>query len=158
MEEQERSLTRPIPDGMHSITPHLICAGASDAIDFYKQAFGAVELSRLQDADGKVMHAAIRIGDSAIMLNEENPQWDSFGPKSLKGSPVTIHLYVENADATFEQAVRAGAKVTMPLDDMFWGDRYGKVEDPFGHHWSIGTHVRDVSPGEMQKAMEQMAG
>ena len=158
MEEQERSLTRPIPDGMHSITPHLICAGASDAIDFYKQAFGAVELSRLQDAEGNVMHAAIRIGDSAIMLNEENPQWDSFGPKSLKGSPVTIHLYVENADATFEQAVRAGAKVTMPLDDMFWGDRYGKVEDPFGHHWSIGTHVRDVSPGEMQKAMEQMAG
>ena len=156
MKEQERSLTRPIPDGMHSVTPHLICAGASDAIEFYKKAFGAVELSRLEDADGKVMHAVVRIGDSAIMLNEEMPQWESFGPKHLKGSPVTIHLYVENADAIFEQAVRAGAKVTMPLDDMFWGDRYGKVDDPFGHHWSIGTHVRDVSPAEKQKAMERM--
>jgi uncharacterized glyoxalase superfamily protein PhnB len=102
------------------------------------------------------MHASIRIGDSVIMLADEMPQWGSFGPKSLKGSPVTIHLYVENADALFEQAVRAGAKITMPLDDMFWGDRYGKLEDPFGHHWSIGTHIRDVSPHEMQKAMEQM--
>jgi PhnB protein len=107
-------------------------------------------------SDGKVMHASIRIGDSVIMLNDENPEWDSFGAKHFKGSPVTIHLYVENADAVFEQAVRAGAKVTMPLDDMFWGDRYGKVEDPFGHQWSIGTHVRDVTPEEMQKAMAEM--
>jgi uncharacterized glyoxalase superfamily protein PhnB len=102
------------------------------------------------------MHASIRIGDSVIMLNDEMPEWGSLGPKSLKGSPVTIHLYVEDADKFFAQAVAAGAKVTMPLDDMFWGDRYGKVEDPFGHQWSIGTHVRDVSPDEMQKAMEQM--
>jgi len=146
----------PIPEGMHTVTPHLICAGADQAIEFYKNAFDAVELSRMPGPDGKVMHASIRIGDSVIMLNDEMPQWGSFGPKHLKGSPVTIHLYVENADAVFEQAVRAGAKVTMPVADMFWGDRYGKVEDPFGHQWSIGTHVRDVSPEEMQKARAQM--
>lgn len=147
---------KSIPEGMHTITPHLICAGASDAIEFYRKAFGAVELSRMPGLDGKLMHASIRIGDSVIMLNEEMPEWGSFGPKHLKGSPVTIHLYVENVDALFEQAVRAGAKVTMPIDDMFWGDRYGKLEDPCGHQWSIGTHVRDASPEEMQKAMEQM--
>jgi uncharacterized glyoxalase superfamily protein PhnB len=147
---------KPIPDGMHTVTPHLVCAGAAAAIEFYKKAFDATELSRVPSEDGKLMHASVRIGDSVVMLNEEMPEWGSFGPKSLKGSAVTIHLYVENADAVFEQAVAAGAKVTMPLDDMFWGDRYGKVEDPFGHQWSIGTHVRDVSPEEMQKAMEQM--
>jgi uncharacterized glyoxalase superfamily protein PhnB len=148
--------TKPIPDGMHTVTPHLICAGADDAIEFYTKAFGAVELSRVAGSDGKVMHASIRIGDSVIMLNDEMPEWGSFGAKHFKGSPVTIHLYVKDADAIFEQAVRAGAKITMPLDDMFWGDRYGKLEDPFGHQWSVGTHVRDVSPDEMQKAMEQM--
>jgi PhnB protein len=146
----------PIPEGMHTVTPHLICAGAAEAIDFYEKAFGAVELSRMPGSDGKVMHASIRIGDSVLMLNDEMPEWGTFGAKHFKGSPVTIHLYVENADAVFEQAVRAGAKVTMPLADMFWGDRYGKVEDPFGHLWSIGTHVRDVTSEEMQKAMEQM--
>lgn len=150
------STTKKIPQGMHTITPHLICAGAAEAIEFYKQAFGAVELSRMLSLEGKVMHATIRIGDSVIMLNDETPQWESYGPKHLKGSPVTIHLYVEDADAVFAQAVKAGAKPTMPLEDMFWGDRYGKVEDPFGHQWSIGTHVRDVTPEEMQKAMEQM--
>jgi uncharacterized glyoxalase superfamily protein PhnB len=155
--EDSYASANPIPQGMHTVTPHLICAGASEAIEFYKKAFGAVELSRMPGSDGKLMHASIRIGDSVIMLNEENADWGAFGPKALKGSPVTIHLYVENADAVFEQAVRAGAKVTMPLDDMFWGDRYGKVEDPSGHHWSIGTHVRDVTPDEMQKAMEQMS-
>ena len=151
-----KTSVKAIPDGMHTVTPHLICAGAADAIEFYKKAFGATELSRMAGPDGKIMHASIRIGDSVIMLNEEMPDWGSLGPKSLKGSPVTIHLYVENADAAFDQAINAGAKVTMPLDDMFWGDRYGKVEDPFGHQWSIGTHTRDVSPDEMQKAMEQM--
>ena len=151
-----QTANEPIPHGMHTVTPHLICAGAAEAIEFYKQAFSAVELTRMLGSDGKVMHASIRIGDSVLMINDENPDWGTFGPKALKGSPVTIHLYVENADATFEQAVRAGAKVTMPLDDMFWGDRYGKVEDPFGHQWSIGTHVEDVTPEEMQKAMEQM--
>ena len=156
VETKSKSAVRPIPPGMRTVTPHLICAGAAEAIAFYKKAFSAVELSRIPGSDGKVMHASIRIGDSVIMLNDEMPEWGSLGPKSLKGSPVTIHLYVEDADKFFAQAVAAGAKVTMPLDDMFWGDRYGKVEDPFGHQWSIGTHVRDVSPDEMQKAMEQM--
>ena len=158
MKEAARKQTsvKPIPEGMHTVTPHLVCAGAAAAIEFYQKAFGATELSRVPGTDGKLMHASVRIGDSAVMLNEEMPEWGAFGPKSLKGSAVTIHLYVENADAVFEQAVAAGAKVTMPLADMFWGDRYGKVEDPFGHQWSIGTHVRDVSPEEMQKAMEQM--
>ncbi len=158
MKEDSRTQlsVKPIPEGMHTVTPHLICAGAAEAIEFYQKAFGATELSRVPGENGKLMHASVRIGDSVVMLNEEMPEWGAFGPKSLKGSAVTIHLYVENADAVFEQAVAAGAKVTMPLDDMFWGDRYGKVEDPFGHQWSIGTHVRDVSPEEMQKAMEQM--
>jgi len=158
MKEDNRTQlsVKPIPEGMHTVTPHLVCAGAAEAIEFYQTAFGATELSRVPGANGKLMHASVRIGDSVVMLNEEMPEWGAFGPKSLKGSAVTIHLYVENADAVFEQAVAAGAKITMPLDDMFWGDRYGKVEDPFGHQWSIGTHVRDVTPEEMQKAMEQM--
>ena len=150
------SKTKPVPDGMRSVTPHLICAGAADAIEFYKKAFGAVELARLPGPQGKLMHAVIRIGDSAVMLVDEMPQWGALGPKSLKGSPVTIHLYVENVDATVERAVKAGAKITMPVDDMFWGDRYGKLEDPFGHHWSVGTHVRDVGMEEMQQAMKRM--
>jgi uncharacterized glyoxalase superfamily protein PhnB len=147
---------KPIPDGMHSVTPHLVCAGAAQAIEFYKKAFGAVEGGRLRGPDGRIMHALIRIGDSSVMLVDEMPEWGALGPKALKGSPVTIHLYVENADATFERAVKAGAKVVMPIADQFWGDRYGKLEDPFGHHWSIGTHLRDVSPEEMQQAMQSM--
>ena len=147
---------KPVPEGMHSVTPHLICAGAADAIEFYKKAFGATESARLPGHDGKIMHAMIRIGDSAIMLVDENAQWGMLGPKALKGSPVTIHLYVEDADAFVTRAVKAGAKVLMPLDDMFWGDRYGKLEDPFGHHWSVGTHVRDVGPEEMRKAMQSI--
>ncbi len=151
---EESPAVEAIPEGMHSVTPHLICDGAAEAIEFYKKAFGAIELSRLPGPDGKVMHASIRIGDSVIMLNDEMPECCSVGPKSLKGSPVTLHLYVQDADAFFAQAVAAGATATMPLADMFWGDRYGKVEDPFGHQWSIATHQRDVSPAEMQKAME----
>jgi len=145
---------KPIPEGMHSVTPHLVCAGAADAIEFYKKAFGAVEVARLPGPDGKLMHAMVRIGDSAIMLVDENPQYGMLGPKALKGSSVTIHLYVGDADECVARAVKAGARVTMPLDDMFWGDRYGKLEDPFGHHWSVATHVRDVSREEMQKAMQ----
>ena len=148
---------KPVPEGMHSVTPHLICAGAADAIEFYKKAFGAVEEARLPGPGGRIMHAMIRIGDSAVMLVDEMPEWGALGPKSLKGSPVTVHLYVENADATFERAVKAGAKVTMPLADQFWGDRYGKLVDPFGHHWSVATHVRDVSMEEAQQAMKKMA-
>jgi uncharacterized glyoxalase superfamily protein PhnB len=154
---KEISMTKPIPQGMHSVTPHLVCAGAADAIEFYKKAFGAVEASRLPGPDGKLMHAAVRIGDSTVMLTDEAPQWGALSPKSLKGSPVTIHLYVDDADAFVARAAKAGAKVTMPVDEMFWGDRYGKLEDPFGHHWSIGTHVRDVSPQEMQQAMKKMS-
>jgi len=146
----------PIPDGMRSVTPHLICAGAANAIEFYKKAFGAVEEARMPGPDGRIMHAMIRIGDSAVMLVDEMPEWGALGPKALKGSPVTVHLYVEDADATFQRAVKAGAKVTMPLDDTFWGDRYGKLEDPFGHHWSVATHLRDVTPEEMRKAMQSM--
>ena len=149
---------KPIPDGMHSVTPHLICAGAADAIEFYKKAFGAVDLGRLPGPKGRLMHAAIRIGDSTVMLVDEMPEWGAFGPKSLRGSPVTIHLYVQDVDASVARAVAAGAKITMPLDDMFWGDRYCKVEDPFGHHWSIATHIREVSPEEMQQAMQKMGG
>ena len=106
--------------------------------------------------DGKLMHAAVRIGDSTLMLMDENLQCGAFGPKSLKGSPVTIHLYVEDADATMAQAAAAGAKVTMPVQEMFWGDRYGQVEDPFGHRWSVATHVRDLSPEEIQRGMAKM--
>lgn len=145
----------PIPEGMHTVTPHLVCAGAADAIEFYKKAFNAMELGRLPDPNGKLMHAMIRIGDSSIMLVDEFPDWGAVGPKSLKGSPVTMHLYVENVDAAVERAVAAGAKITMPVNDMFWGDRYGTLEDPFGHHWSIATHIRDVSPEEMQQAMQK---
>jgi PhnB protein len=144
---------KPIPDGMHSLTPHLVCAGAADAIEFYKRAFGAVELGRLPGPDGKLVHAAVRIGDSTLMLVDENPQWDALGPKALKGSPVTVHLYVTDVDATVAQAVAAGAKVTMPVADMFWGDRYGQLEDPFGHRWSVATHTRDLSFDEIKKAM-----
>ena len=153
-----KSHVKPIPDGMHTVTPHLVCAGAADAIEFYKKAFHAVEVGRMPSPEGKLIHAHIRIGDSSIMLVDEFPGWGSFGPKSLKGSPVTIHLYVEDADATVARAVAAGAKVTMPLDDTFWGDRYGKLEDPFGHHWSIATHMRDVSPEEMQQAAKKVCG
>ncbi|SAL00347.1 VOC family protein [Caballeronia ptereochthonis] len=142
-----------IPAGMHSLTPHLCCAGAADAIEFYKRAFNAVELGRMPGPDGKLMHAMVKIGDSMLMLVDENPDFGMLGPKAIKGSPVTIHLYVEDVDATAKQAIDAGAKVTMPVADMFWGDRYGRLEDPFGHQWSIATHVRDVSPEEMKEAM-----
>jgi uncharacterized glyoxalase superfamily protein PhnB len=143
---------------MHTVTPHLVCAGAADAIEFYKKAFNAVEDGRLPGPNGKLMHAMIRIEGSAVMLVDEMPEWGSLGPKSLKGSPVTIHLYVGDVDAFVQQAVDAGANITMPLDNTFWGDRYCKLEDPFGHHWSVATHLRDVSPEEIQQAMQKMAG
>jgi uncharacterized glyoxalase superfamily protein PhnB len=150
------SAVKPIPEGMHSITPHLVCAGAAEAIDFYVKAFNAVEMVRLPGPGGKLMHASLKVGDSTLMLVDEMPDCGAVGPKALKGSPVTIHLYVEDVDATFAQAVAAGAKVTMPVADMFWGDRYGQVEDPFGHRWSVATHTRDVTPAEMQEAMSKM--
>src|SRR2546428_14067529 len=138
-----------IPEGMPTATPHLTCKGAAEAIAFYVKAFGAVEVNRSPGPEGRLIHAMIRIGDSAIMLVDEFPEWGIFGPSSGR-SPVTLHLYVPDVDAFVDRAVKAGAKVTMPLQDMFWGDRYGKLEDPFGHSWSVGTHVRDVSPEEME--------
>jgi PhnB protein len=149
---------RPIPEGMHSVTPHLVCAGAAEAIDFYVRAFGAVDLGRLAGPDGKLMHAMIRIGDSALMLVDEFPEWGALGPKALKGSPVTIHLYVEDVDRFVERAVAAGATLKMPVADAFWGDRYGQLEDPFGHHWSVATHVRDLSDEEIRAAAAKGCG
>jgi PhnB protein len=143
------------PNCLHTLTPHLVCAGAADAIEFYKEAFGAVEQRRLATPDGKLMHAAVRIGDSTLMLVDEFPEWGSLGPKSLKGSPVTIHLSSDDVDAAVAKAVAAGATVTMPVADMFWGDRYGVVQDPFGHNWSIATHLKDMSPEEIEAAMRQ---
>jgi uncharacterized glyoxalase superfamily protein PhnB len=150
------SQVKPIPDGFHSLTPHLVCENASAAIDFYKAAFGATELSRLPGPDGKLMHGSVRIGDSILMLTDEFPQYGGLGPKMLKGSPVTLHLYVTDVDAAFAKAIAAGAKVKMPVADMFWGDRYGQVEDPFGHFWSLAMHIRDTTPAEMQAAMKKM--
>jgi uncharacterized glyoxalase superfamily protein PhnB len=147
----------PIPKDMHTVTPHIVCAGAAGAIEFYKKAFGAVEAARLPGPDGKLMHGMIRINGSPVMLVDENPQWGIVSPKSLKGTPVTIHLYVEDADAFVAKAVAAGAKVTMPVAEQFWGDRYGVIEDPYGHKWSVATHVRDLSMEEIQQAIQKMA-
>jgi uncharacterized glyoxalase superfamily protein PhnB len=148
-----QTAVKAIPDGMHSLTPHLVCAGAADAIEFYKRAFNAIELARLPGPGGKLAHAMVKIGDSVLMLVDEHPDFGMLGATALKGSPVIIHLYVEDADATVKQAEAAGARVIMPVADMFWGDRYGRLEDPFGHQWSVATHTRDVSSAEMQQAM-----
>ena len=147
------STVKPIPDDMHTLTPHLVCSDAAGAIDFYIQAFNAVELARLPAPNGKLMHAMVKIGDSPLMLFDEVPEWGSRSPLTLKGTPVIIHLYVEDVDATMAKAIAAGGTLTMPATDMFWGDRYGQITDPFGHQWSIATHIRDVSPEEMQAEM-----
>jgi uncharacterized glyoxalase superfamily protein PhnB len=138
---------------MTTITPHLVCHDAGAAIDFYVKAFGAVEVGRLPGPDGRLWHGLIRIGDAALMLVDEFPEQGSLSPKALNGSPVTIHLYVGDVDATVARAVDAGATLTMPVADMFWGDRYGRLEDPFGHQWSVATHIRDVPPAEIPAAM-----
>ena len=145
----------PIPKDMHSVTPHLVVDGAAAAIEFYKKAFNAVETARMPGPEGKIMHAAVRIGDSQVMLVDEFPDFGNIGPLKLKGSPVTLHIYVTDADATYAQAIAAGATSRMPPADMFWGDRYGQVTDPFGHVWSIATHVKDMTPAEMAEAMKQ---
>lgn len=143
----------PIPQGFHTVTTHIVVNDARKTIDFCKRAFGAEEVGVMDDptGSGKVMHAMIRIGDSFVMLGEECLEWGVLSAKSLGNSPVTIHLYVKDADTVFNNAVNAGATVTMPITNAFWGDRYGKVVDPFGHHWSIATHLEDLSPAEMQK-------
>lgn len=146
----------PVPHDMHTVTPHLVCDGAADAIEFYKKAFNAVETARMRTPDGKIMHASVRIGDSTVMLVDEFPDYGSVGPKKLNGSPVTMHVYVPDVDRVFAQAVAAGATVRMPLENQFWGDRYGQVVDPFGHNWSIATHVKDMTPEEMNEAMQSM--
>ena len=143
---------KAIPEGYHTLTPHLVIKGASQAIEFYKKAFGAEEISRLPGQDGKsLMHAAIKIGDSRLFVVDEFPQMGGLGPLSIGGTPVTIHVYVEDVDTVFDQAVAAGAKVRMPLADMFWGDRYGVITDPFGHSWSLATHKADLTPEELSK-------
>lgn len=143
---------KPIPEGFHTITPHLVVRGAAEAIEFYTRAFGAQELARSPGPDGKrLMHAEIKIGDSRLMLVDEYPEYGSKSPQGLGGSPVTIHLYVEDVDAVFDRAVKAGCKVQMALMDAFWGDRYGQLTDPYGHKWSLATHKEDLTREEMAK-------
>jgi len=142
-------MTKPIPDGFHTITPHLVVSDAAKAIEFYKKAFGAQEIERFMRPDGKaVMHAQLKIGDSMMMLGSEFPP-HCLSPKSRGGTSVSLHLYVENADATFDRAVKAGCTVKMPMMDQFWGDRYGQVEDPFGHEWSMATHKKDLTQDQI---------
>lgn len=148
--------TKAVPDGFHTITPHLVVKNGNEAIEFYKKAFGARELSRSAGPDGtRVMHASLQIGDSMIMLNDEFPEYGAKGPRSIGGTPVTIHLYVDDADTWYKRAVEAGATETMPIMDAFWGDRYGKLTDPFGHEWSIATHTEDLSPEEIGKRAQE---
>jgi PhnB protein len=143
---------KSIPSGFHTLTPHLVVKGASQAIEFYKKAFGAEEIGRMPSPDGKsLLHVDLKIGDSHFFLVDEFPEMDCRGPQSIGGTPVTIHIYVEDVDAAFGKAVAAGAKVRMPLADMFWGDRYGVVTDPFGHAWSMATHKEDLTPEEIRK-------
>jgi PhnB protein len=150
---------KPVPDGYHSVSPHLVTREAAKAIEFYKKAFEAQEIARMPGPDGKsIMHAQIKIGDSMVMLNDEFPQMGAFSPQHLNGTPVTIHLYVKNVDEVYNRAVQNGAKPLMPPKDMFWGDRYGQITDPFGHRWSIATHIQDLTPAEMAKgAAEAMS-
>jgi uncharacterized glyoxalase superfamily protein PhnB len=144
---------RAIPEGYHTLTPYLICRDAAKAIAFYKQAFGAVQKGDVMSGpDGKVMHAELRIGDSLFMIADEFPEWGSLSPQSIGGSGMGLHVYVENVDTAFDQAIGAGGVVEMPVADMFWGDRYGKLLDPFGHKWSLATHVKDMSTEEMKEA------
>jgi uncharacterized glyoxalase superfamily protein PhnB len=147
---------KPIPDGFHTLTPHLVLKDAAATIEFYKKAFGAEEMGRAPGPDGKLMHAAMRVGDSIIMMNDEFPEWGALSPRSKGGATVTLHLYVQDADAAFARAVAAGATVRMPLSDQFWGDRYGLVEDPSGHVWAIATHKEDLTPAQIQERMGKM--
>jgi PhnB protein len=151
-------MTQAIPAGMSTISPHLVCAGAADAIEFYKRAFGAKEMARLAGPDGRLMHGCIRIGGSTVLLVDEYKEWGMQSPLTLGGTPVTVHLYVPDVDAFVARAVEAGATVTMPVQDMFWGDRYGVMKDPFGHSWSAATHQRDVTPEEIKEAMAKSMG
>ncbi len=147
---------KPIPDGFNTLSAHVVVHGADQAIEFYKKAFGAEEITRISGPGGKgIMHAELKIGDSTLMMCEEFPDMGAKSPAAIGGSPVTLHLYVQDADQAFDRAVSAGATVKMPLTDMFWGDRYGRLIDPFGHEWSIATHKQDLTPEQISKGAEQ---
>jgi PhnB protein len=149
---------KPIPDGYHTVTPYLVVNDAAKAIDYYKRAFDAKELFRMGGPQGKIGHAELQIGDSRFMLSDEMPNSECKAPQSLGGTTANIFLYVKDVDAAYKKAVDAGGKATMPPADMFWGDRYGKLSDPFGHSWSLATHKEEVAPDEMNRRMnEQMA-
>ena len=149
----------PIREGFNTLSPYIVVDGAEKAIEFYKKAFGAELVDISKGPDGKVMNAQLKIGNSMMMLNDEFPDWGSVGPNKMGGSPVTIHLSVEDVDTVWKNAVAAGAEITMPLADQFWGDRYGSLKDPFGHKWSMSTHIADPTPEEMEEAMQKaMAG
>ena len=147
-------MTKPIPDGYQTATPYLIVKGAADAIEFYKKAFGATEMLRMADPQGRVGHAEIKIGDSVIMLADEHPAMGYRGPRTLGGSSVSILLYLADVDRVFERALKAGAKAQRPVVNQFYGDRSGTLEDPFGHVWTVATHVEDVPPEEMKRRAE----
>lgn len=142
------------PDGYHTLTTSLSVRGASEAIEFYKKAFGAAESYRMTMPDGSVGHAEIRIGDSVLMLNDENPKWNTLSPQTLGGTPMAIRIYVENVDEAVQRAVNGGATVIMPVSNQFWGDRTGVILDPFGFRWSLATHIEDVSNEEMDRRTE----
>jgi uncharacterized glyoxalase superfamily protein PhnB len=144
-----------IPKGYHTVTPNICVAGADRAIDFYKRAFGAEELSRFPAPDGKIMHAEIRIGDSVVMLGDEMPDQGAKSPKSYGGTPVGFFIYKENVDSAWKQAVDAGGKAVVPLADQFWGDRTGCLEDPFGHRWWLAQHIQDLTPDELRQRAEE---
>lgn len=150
---------KPIPEGFHSVTPYLIVRGGARAIEFYEKAFGAKELFRMADPTGKVGHAEIQIGDSRIMLADEQPEMGAKSPETIGGSPVGICLYVEDVDRVFARALAAGGKEERPVKDQFYGDRSGTLRDPFGHQWTVGTHKEDIPPDEMaRRAAEAMKG
>jgi PhnB protein len=147
--------TKPIPEGYHTISPSLTIDGAADAIEFYKRAFGAKERSRMPMPDGKIAHAELDIGDSIVMLNDPFPDAQVKSPKELGGTTVSLFLYVEDVDSVVQDAIDAGATVTMAVEDQFWGDRFGTVRDPFGHHWGIATHKEDLTPEEIAERGRQ---
>ena len=146
-----------IPDGYYSLTPYLVISGAADAIEFYKKAFGAIETIRMPGPGGRIMHAEVKIGNSMLMLSDENPERGYMSPKSRGGATSSVMLYTDDVDAVFKKAVAAGAKTDTPPTDMFWGDRMANITDPYGHSWAIATHKEDVSPEEMEKRMKAMA-
>ena len=148
---------KPIPEGYHSITPYLIIKGAAAAIDYYKKVFGAKERMRMDSPGGTIGHAELEIGDSVIMLADESPEMGHRSPKTVGGSPVSVVLYVENVDTVFKRGLDAGGKQVRPVENQFYGDRMGSLEDPFGHIWTVGTHVEDVTPAEMQRRAAEMA-